>query len=294
MRSLLFTPADSERKLAKGVSSGADVILIDLEDSIAPEPDAKAAARASAAAFIESRRGKPDTPPFYVRINDLDSGFADDDLAAVVPARPAGIMLPKPRSNDDVRALAGKLDALERDAGLDDRLSILVIAIERPEALLNAASFQDADPRVTGYSWGSEDLAASLGAHSSRDAGSAYREPVALARTLCLCAAASAGVHALDTVYTDFRDPEGLERSALQAAQDGFSGKMAIHPDQVPVINAAFTPETGEIDEARRIVAAFEAEPGAGVINMDGRMVDRPHLEHARKVLQRAQAAGLG
>lgn len=286
MRSLLFTPGDSERKLAKGPSSGADVILIDLEDAVAS--DAKIDARNRVAEFLARQGTRPPAPSIYIRINSLETEWAEADLAAVIPAGPDGIMLPKARSYDDVERLTGILDAEENKAGIRaGRTSILVIAPEVPEAVLNMASFQKCGPRMTGITWGSEDLATSLGARASRDDQSRYRAPMELARTLCLCAGSAAGIHAIDTVYPDFRDLDGLKRSAERAAADGFSGKLAIHPDQVPVINAAFTPGDDELARAKQIIAAFAADPGAGVIDLDGSMIDRPHLIHAQKLLQR-------
>jgi citrate lyase subunit beta/citryl-CoA lyase len=289
MRSLLFVPADSERKLAKGLSSGADVLLLDLEDAIAP--DSKPQARAMAAEFIAGR--PKDAPPLYVRINDLESGLAGADLEAVVSARPDGVMLPKAKSSADIRTLSGMLDPLEEKAGLAaGALSLIVLAMEAPEAVLNAASFQEPHPRVTGYTWGAEDLAAALAAHANRDESGRYAEPFTLARNLCLYASAAAGVHAIDTVYVDVRDLEGLERDAREAARDGFSGKAAIHPDQVAVINEVFTPDAEAVARAKRIIAAFEAAPSAGAVNLDGSMVDRPHLDTARRTLERARLAG--
>ncbi len=287
MRSLLFTPGDSDRKLAKGLTSGADVILIDLEDAVAG--DTKTAAREKVADFLAQGDTRKSQIPLYVRINDLETEWARDDLEKIVPASPAGIMLPKARSNEDVATLSGLLDELEQKAELDKgHISILVLAPEIPQAMLNIASFQSCGPRVSGIAWGSEDLATSLGARTSLNNQGLYREPMELARTLCLCAGSAAGIHAIDTVYPDFRDIEGLKHSAERAAGDGFSGKLAIHPDQVSVINAAFTPTESEIVRAKRIVSAFEAEPGVGVINLDGAMVDMPHLAHAQKVLERA------
>lgn len=288
MRSLLFTPGDSERMLARAPSCGADVILIDLEDAVVS--DAKTGARDMVVAFLLEQRASTGVSPIYVRINDLETQWAEDDLAAVIPAGPAGIMLPKPRSYDDVERLTAMLDGLEKEAGLKPgQTSIIVIAPETPEAVLNMASFQKCGPRVSGISWGSEDLATGLGACSSRDDENRYRAPIELARSLCLCAGSAAGIHTLDTVYVDFRDLDGLRRDAERAAADGFDGKFAIHPDQVPVINAAFTPSGDELARAKRIVAAFAANPDAGAINLDGVMTDRPHLIHAQKVLQRAQ-----
>jgi citrate lyase subunit beta/citryl-CoA lyase len=287
MRSLLFTPGDSDRKLTKGLTSGADVILIDLEDAVAA--NAKAAARENVTAFLSQQTNRTALPPLYVRINDLETQWARADIEAIVPARPAGIMLPKARSVADVDDLASMLDDLESEAGVEAQsISILVIAPEIPAALLNMPTFQKCGPRVTGITWGSEDLAAGLGSHTSRDDNGSYRDPMQLARTLCLCAGSAAGIHAIDTVYPDFRDLDGLKKNAKRAAADGFSGKLAIHPDQVPIINEAFTPGDEEIAQASKILAAFEAEPDAGVINLDGSMIDRPHLIIAKKLLERA------
>lgn len=287
MRSLLFTPGDSDRKLEKGLTSDADVILIDLEDAVSA--DGKPGAREKVAEFLRQDMARAARMPLYVRINDLDTEWAQGDLEAVVPSKPAGIMLPKARSHADVEDLSKRLDALEKKAGLEPgRTAVIVIAPEIADAVVNMGTFQKCNPRMTGLTWGSEDLATSLGAHSSRGEDGEYRMPMKVARTLCLCAAAAAGIHAIDTVYPDFRDLDGLRRDAERAAADGFSGKLAIHPDQVPVINAAFTPSADEIAHAKRIVAAFEAEPGAGVINLDGAMVDRPHLSLAERTLQRA------
>lgn len=290
MRSLLFTPGDSERKLAKGLTSDADVILIDLEDAVAG--DKKPAAREMVADFLGTTEAQNATMPLYVRINDLETEWALDDLAAIMPKAPAGIMLPKARSRADVDTLCQHIDALEEKAGLPPgEISVLVIAPEIADALLNIASFQGFDQRVKGITWGSEDLATSLGARSSRDDAGNYRPPMELARTMCLCAGATAGIHAIDTVYPDFRDLDGLRNDCERAAADGFSGKMAIHPGQIAVINAAFTPSEDDIAHSKKIIAGFEAEPGAGVINLDGAMVDRPHLTLAHKVLQRAGMA---
>jgi citrate lyase subunit beta/citryl-CoA lyase len=290
MRSLLFTPGDSDRKLAKGLTSGADVILIDLEDAVTGEN--KEAAREKVSAFLAQESARTAETPLYVRINDLQTEWAKADLESIVPAGPAGIMLPKARSQADVETLAEMLDEIEKKAGLQPgQTSIIVLAPEIPEALLNIASFQFCGPRVTAIAWGSEDLATGLGARSSREGGGSYRVSMEWARSMCLCVGSALGIHAIDTVYVDFRDLEGLKRDAERAAADGFSGKLAIHPDQVPVINAAFTPSDEDIAHAKRIIKAFEAEPGAGAINMDGAMVDRPHLDHAHKVLERAKQA---
>ena len=290
MRSYLFTPGGSEKMLGKVAGSDADAVILDLEDAIAPEE--KETARAMTADFLAGYSGPEGGPLIYVRINDLESGLADADLEAVAPTAPFGIMLPKPKSGDDVATLCDKLDALEARHGLEQGgISVVTLAVEVPEAVLNIASFQTCAPRVTGYTWGGEDLAAAIGARTNRDPEGRYAEPFALARNLCLYAAAAAGVAAIDTVYTDFRDLEGLERDAREAARDGFVGKVAIHPDQVAVINRAFTPSADEVAHAERIVKAFEENPGAGAVGLDGKMVDRPHLALAQRTIERARLA---
>lgn len=289
MRSLLFAPGDSERKLAKSLGCGADCILIDLEDSVAPA--GKAAARETAAAFLRGQPRAQRGTPLYVRINDLASGLAGDDLAAVVPSHPDGILLPKAGSAAAVHHLSGLLAPLERENGLQaGALKLIVLAFETPQGVLNAASFAESDPRVVALTWGGEDLAASLGAKTNKEGGD-WTASIALARNLCLHAAAAAEVAAIDTVFTDFRDGEGLARECARAARDGFTGKLAIHPDQVPVINREFSPSNEDIDLAQKIVSAFEADPDAGVLNIEGRMFDQPHLKKARRTLQRAKTA---
>ncbi len=292
MRSILFVPGDSDRKLAKAPSSGADILVLDLEDAVAL--DAKQAAREMTAAYLAEHTDREKLPPLYVRINDLQTGLAEDDLDAVLPARPAGIMLPKPRCGSDVTKLGGLLDARESAAGLEPgSLPILTIANEVASAVVNMASFIDATPRLEGLCWGSEDLATAIGAKANRDHTGAYIPPLLFSRNLCLLTATAANVFAIDTVFTNFRDLAGLEAEARDAARDGFTGKMAIHPDQIPIINEAFTPNGDEIADAKMIIEAFEADPGAGVINLEGRMIDRPHLEAAKRTLRQARLAGL-
>ena len=281
-RSYLFVPADSERKLKRAGQAGADVLILDLEDSVAA--DAKNAAREQARSYLE---GRDDA---WVRINPLDTAYADADLEAVMPAAPAGIVLPKARSADDAAALAGRLDALEQSNGLPaGSTQIIVLCTERPTALFSLGSYADSTPRLAGLSWGAEDLSAAVGATAKRDESGEWLPPYVLARSLCLFAAAAAEVAAIDTVFTDFRDADGLAGFAANARRDGFSGMLAIHPDQVDVINRAFVPTAAELERAERIVALFEANPGAGTLGMDGEMIDRPHLVQAKRILQLAR-----
>ncbi|WP_088348831.1 MULTISPECIES: CoA ester lyase [Rhodomicrobium] len=281
-RSYLFVPAIDGRKLDKALDSGADCLLIDLEDSVAA--GAKAEARETARQFLAAHVGDGERPRLYVRVNDLGTGLTADDLAAVLPLA-EGIMLPKANSGADVQTLASMIEAAGgRDA---DDIGIIAIATETPLALLQMSSFVDAHPRLEGLTWGAEDLGTAIGASSARDASGAFTGPFALARNLALIAAHAAGVQAIDSIYADFRDEAGLAREAADAARDGFSAKMAIHPGQIAAINAAFAPSPEAIAEASAIVAAFDANPGAGVVGLDGRMVDRPHLLRAQKVLAR-------
>ncbi len=288
IRSFLFVPGDSERKLEKAAGSAADALIVDLEDAVAG--DRRAEARQTAASFL----GAGSRPDVWVRINALDTEDALPDLRAVVPSGPAGIVLPKPRGARDSIQLSKLLDALEQDAGLPaGQTAILPIATERPSALFHLDEYEGATNRLAGLAWGAEDLGAAVGAARTRDGGS-WLPPFELARSLCLFAASAAAVPAIDTVYTDYRDLDGLAAYAAAARRDGFAGMLAIHPAQVDIINDAFTPTPGEIEEARRIVALFEANPGAGTLGLDGRMLDRPHWLQARRVLEIAERLKTG
>lgn len=286
MRSLLFVPADSEPKLENSLGSGADVLIFDLEDAVAG--DRKAAAREILGAFLARTRATA-TPAVCVRINDLDTAFWQDDLATVMPHAPDFIMLPKARGGSDVRLLAGALERLEPNTGLSTGL--IVLATERPVSLLRMDTYVEASTRLKALTWGAEDLSAELGAHASRTPDGAWTSPYRLARDLCLMTAAAAGITALDTVYTEFRDTQGLAREAAEAARDGFTGKLAIHPAQVPIINDAFTPDDALIANALKILDAFR-DSQTGVVSLDGRMIDEPHRRQAERVLARARQAG--
>jgi citrate lyase subunit beta/citryl-CoA lyase len=278
IRSFLFVPGDSESKLEKAAGVGADALIVDLEDSVTTE--ARPAARELARNYVEGREDA------WVRINPTDSADAIQDLQAVMPAAPAGIVLPKPRSADDVMHVAVKLDELESEHGIAAGFTrILPLCTERPRALFSLDSYVGATPRLSGLSWGAEDLSAAVGARTNRGEAGNWLPPYELARSLCLFAAAAAEVPAFDTVYTDFRDADGLARYASNAARDGFAGMLAIHPAQVEVINAAFSPTAADIERAERIVALFEDNPGAGALGLDGEMVDRPHLLQARRII---------
>lgn len=287
-RSWLFVPADSERKLSKGFASAADALILDLEDSVAP--GAKPAARAAAAEALRSPR--EGAQQRFVRINPFDSGLAEEDLAAIVPAAPDGIVLPKSEGGRDVARLAAMLDGLEAKHGLGAGATrILPIATETGASLFNLGSYVDCSPRLAGLTWGAEDLSTALGASSKYDADGTLSFTYRMARSLCLAGAVAAGVQAIDSLWGDYRDPEGLRRDAEAGRREGFTGKLAIHPDQAAIINAAFTPAEADIVHARRVVDAFAANPGVGVIGLDGRMLDRPHLLQAERVLAMAARA---
>ena len=292
MRSLLFVPADSAKKLDKGLTSGADALIVDLEDSVAA--DRKAEARKSAADFLKSARAAAKRPRLLVRINSIPTGLTDDDLDAVVAAQPDAIMLPKAEGGATVTHLDAKLAVREARAGLPDgAVQIVAIATETAAALFLAGTYKDSSPRLSGLTWGAEDLSAELGAEANRDRDGNFLDPYRLARSLCVAGASAAGVQAIDTVYVDFRNRDGLRRECEEARRDGFTAKMAIHPDQVEVINTVFTPTPEQLAHARRVVAAFATNPGTGVVGLDGLMYDRPHLLRAQTLLARARAAGL-
>jgi len=290
MRSLLFVPGDSERKLEKGFGAGADVVIVDLEDSVAPQN--KALAREIAARFIAAHRTRTRSA-IFIRVNDLTTGLTDDDLSALVPARPDGIMLPKSNSGEDVQHLSAKLRVREAENGLaDGTIGILPIITETAAGVLAAATYAGTSARLAGITWGAEDLSASIGARTARDERGRYTDVFRFARTMTILAAGAAEVAAIDTVFPNFRDMAAFAAECTEAERDGFTGKMAIHPDQVPVINAAFTPSVEAVRQSAAIVAAFQAAGNPGVVGIDGKMYDRPHLRLAERLLARARAAG--
>jgi citrate lyase subunit beta/citryl-CoA lyase len=292
MRSLLFVPGDSPKKLDKGMASGADALIVDLEDSISSA--GKAAARDTTRDFLKEATAAKSRPRLLVRVNGLDTGLIDDDLDAVTGVFPDAIMLPKAEGGASIMHLDAKLAAREALHGLPEgRIGIVAIATETAAAMFAAGSYRGARRRLAGLTWGAEDLSAELGAEANRDIDGNFLDPYRLARSLCLAGAANAGVQPIDTVYVDFRNEAGLRREAQEARRDGFTAKMAIHPAQVAVINAVFTPAPAAIAHARRVIAAFDSAPGGGVVGIDGVMYDRPHLVRAQTLLARAKAAGL-
>jgi citrate lyase subunit beta / citryl-CoA lyase len=292
MRSLLFVPADSPGKLDKAAGCGADALILDLEDSVAPTR--KEAARAGAAGFLMQARSVPTRPQLIVRVNGLATGLIDADLDAVAAARPDAIMLPKAEGGASVVHADAKLTAREAVYGLPEgSIRIVAIATETASALFLAGTYRGASTRLSALTWGAEDLSADLGAEANRDAQGNFLDPYRLARTLCVAGAAAAEVQALDTVYVDFRNEAGLRRECEEARRDGFTGKMAIHPGQVATINDVFTPKPEAIAKAQAIIDTFAANPGAGVVGIGGVMYDRPHIAKAERLLARAKAAGV-
>jgi citrate lyase subunit beta / citryl-CoA lyase len=286
MRSWLFVPGDSEAKLAKATGFGADVVIVDLEDAVAPQ--AKVYARQTAGSWLDERAGSAQR---WVRINALDTPLWREDLAAVMPAAPTGIMVPKAAGPEQLQTLAAELYELEGRFGIPTGTTrLLPLVSETPSAALGIAEYAKAQgPRLAGLTWGAEDLSAALGASRKRGEDGRWTDTFRLVRAMVLLAAHARGVAAIDTLHADFRDLEGLERVANESRADGFAGMLAIHPAQVEVINRAFTPTQAELEEARAIVAAFAANPDAGALQLDGRMIDQPHLEQARRLLARAQ-----
>lgn len=292
MRSLLFVPGDSPKKLDKCLTTGADTLLLDLEDAVAPP--AKAGARATVRDFLKSAKQEKKRPLLYVRINSLDTGLADGDLDTVLEGAPDGILLPKSNGHEDLVLLDAKITAREAVHGLPDgSTKIMVLVTETPVSVFTLGTYKGASKRLTGLSWAALDLAVAVNAETYRRESGAYTPPYQVARALGLFAAHAADVLAIDTPYLNFKDEAGLKREAEEARRDGFHGKMAIHPAQVAIINEVFTPNAEQIKKAKAIVAAFAANPGAGTIGVDGQMLDRPHLIRAEKLLAQAKAAGV-
>jgi citrate lyase subunit beta / citryl-CoA lyase len=284
-RSLLFVPGDSDRKLAKIDACGADIVILDLEDSVATPQ--QAAARARVSAYLAAHPRRP-ASELWVRINALGTPAALADLAAVVGARPDGIVQPKTAGPEEVIRLGYYLEALEQQHGLPPgRIKVLPIATETPAALFALGGYARCGPRLYGLSWGAEDLSVAIGATGNKDASGAWTKPVQLVRSLCLFGAHAAGVAAIDTLCVDYRDEAGLRASCAEARRDGFTGKLAIHPDQVAVINECFVPSAAEVAQAQRVVTLFAQHPGVAALALDGRMVDTPHLRQAEKILAR-------
>jgi citrate lyase subunit beta / citryl-CoA lyase len=290
IRSYLFIPGDSEKKLGKADGASADALILDLEDAVAPQN--KPLARELVPAFLRERPKSKRASQIWVRINPLDTDSALADLSAVVAAAPDGLMLPKANGPEDVLRLSHYLDALERHAGIElQSIKILPVATETAIAPFRLGDYAEARlTRLHGITWGAEDLSAAIGASGNLDASGQWTLTYRMVRSLTLLAAHAAGVQAVDTLYVDFRDEAGLRASSRASRAEGFTGRVAIHPAQVAAINESYMPSGEEIEHARRVIAAFEAAPGAGTVGLDGKMIDIPHLKQAQRVLGQAAA----
>jgi citrate lyase subunit beta/citryl-CoA lyase len=289
LRSMLFVPGDSEKKLAKGDGAGADALILDLEDSVAPANKPKA--RELVPAYMRERPREKRVCELWVRINPLDTEHALDDLAAVAAAAPDGILLPKAAGPDEVRQLAHYLDALEAQGGVErGSIGVVPVATEIAVAPFKLGDYAEAGlTRLRGLTWGAEDLSSAIGASGNLGEDGRWTLTYRMVRSMCLLAAHAAHVQAIDTVYVDFADEAGLRAASRAARAEGFTGRVAIHPAQVTPINESFTPSEAELDYARRVIAAFEAAPGAGTVGLDGKMLDIPHLKQAQKTLAAAE-----
>lgn len=288
MRSMLFVPADNEKKLDKVRGSRADALILDLEDAVAPAR--KAVARELAQRYLGETREKRSWQA-YVRINPLSSPGALFDLASVVGDGLDGVVLPKADGIEDVVRLGHCLDVLEARSGIPvGRTRIVVVATETPAAMLNMNGYARSHARLAAITWGAEDLSAALGASANREADGTLSHAYLLARSMCLIASAAAAAAPIDTLHADFRDVEGLEAACAESRRRGFTGRIAIHPDQVDVINRCYAPSEEDLALARAVIAAFAAQPDAGTVGIDGRMYDRPHLVQAQRTLAGADA----
>lgn len=284
MRSMLFVPGDRPERFAKAEASGADAVIFDLEDAVAAANRPRARVEISNYLKMSDRH-----VPLWVRINPIETPDALPDLAAVAFARPDGIVLPKARNGDDVRRLDHWLEILETAHGFDvGVIRVIPLITESASAVLNIASFAPAPARVLGMTWGAEDLAADLGSLGNKDAAGEYEPPYVVASTMCLYAAAAAGVWAIETVDTETKDMAAVERRARASRRAGYVAKLAIHPAQVAAIHAAFTPTADEVAWAQRVLEAFRASGGKGAIQLDGKLLDRPHVRQAERILAAA------
>lgn len=282
IRSFLFVPADSEKKLAKAGERGADALILDLEDAVLPAR--KSTGRALCAEFLKCAQTKSE---IWVRINPLDSEYALDDLAAIIPLAPAGIMLPKPDGPVDIETLSAHIEHIERRHNMPiGKIKILPVATETARAVMSLNQYPRTYlPRLLGLTWGAEDLATDIGALTNKDESGNFAFTYQMVRSQTLLAAKAAGVQAVDTLYDDFRDKDGLRRRAMSAFAEGFTGMLAIHPAQVDIINKSFTPTEAQLCRAQAVVKAFADNPGEGAVSVDGKMVDIPHLKQAQNTL---------
>lgn len=280
-RSMLFVPGDSEKKIAKSEGFAPDAVILDLEDSVAPAN--KPAARSIVSDYLTNANRRC---ALYVRINPLDTPDALADLAAIMAAKPDGIMLPKAGSAHDCVQLSHYLDAFEEQGGTRrGHTRIIPVATEVPEAVFALGNYAIVGARLAGITWGAEDLAAAIGAIDNRDEAGEWSQPFELTRSLCLFGASAAKVAAIDTLHADYKDDAGLAASSRRARRDGFAGRLAIHPAQVAIINEAFTPSEAEVKHAHEVIALFAANPGVGTLGLNGKMLDMPHLVQAQKTV---------
>ncbi len=285
LRSLLFVPGDSERKFIKALGCGADALILDLEDAVAPTQ--KEMARAQVAAWLSENNAS--NCALFVRINPLDTGMTTADLSAVVKPGLNGLLIPKANGAHDVAAIAEQLNTLEVEKGMaHGTVKIAVVATETPLAMFHLGSYTPPHSRLIALTWGAEDLAAAIGATANKEPDGSWTFPYQVARTQCLFAASAAGIAPIETLYADFRDVSGLERDCRRSRRDGFTGRLAIHPDQIETINVCFAPSPEDIVEAQMIVDAFAAQPDVGTLGLNGKMYDIPHLKAARKTLTAA------
>ncbi len=293
LRSMLFIPGDSEKKIAKAPDCGADAVIFDLEDAVAP--DNKPAARELVAKVLNETPQHQRAMQYWVRVNPLDTGMTKSDLAAVMAGSPEGIVQPKTDGPDCVRQVSDMLDALEKEHGIAaGSTGIIPVATETAKAPFHLGEFADAGlGRLIGLTWGAEDLATAIGASGNRLPNLQWHETFRMVRSLTLLAAHAAEVQAIDTLYADFRDADGLRAESERARIEGFSGRLAIHPAQVAVINAAFSPSPEDIAHARKVIAAFADNPGTGTVGLDGKMLDIPHLKQAERIIALAETYGL-
>lgn len=279
LRSLLFVPADSEKKLAKAKLSPADALILDLEDSVVAEN--RSTARGLVKEFLKEKHAQS----IWVRVNPFESEDFAADIEAVVPSAPAGLVIPKPDGPDTLNEIDANLIPIEEDAGLTvGAIKLLPVASETPIAALTLGDYRNKPARLAALTWGAEDLSAALGAATNRGDDGEFLLTYKIVRTMALLAAKAAGVDAIETLHANFRDMAGLTRAARAAQREGFAGMLAIHPDQVAPINAAFTPSPEDVAHAKKVVAAFAS--GAGVASLDGKMLDQPHLKQAKQVLK--------
>lgn len=289
MRSLLFVPGDSARKQEKCLQSRADALILDLEDSVAPSQ--KPRAREMTSAFLQSQATARNRPLLYVRVNALDSGLTDEDLSAIMPGRPDGVLLPKSVGGASLAELSDRLSAHEGRNGIaHGSTRILPVATETAAAVLALPTVPGSTARLSGLTWGGEDLAADIGAETNHDDSGRYTSPYILARSMALLTAVAAGVEPIETAFTNYDNRDSFVADCLTSRRDGFTGRIAIHPNQVDIINEVFTPSQEAVRRARMIMDAFAANPERGVIGIEGEMIDLPHLRQAQRIMRRYQA----